>query len=542
MPGTTSTGGVSRLLSAHLIATATAATVVLALTLFAMLAVYQRHEAFNAAATTTRQEAAVLVEHAARIAEAGNLAMLQAVMLKDGRDWAAVAADRRAFELLVSMIAQVPFLQALWLVDGRGVPRLTNRGFPAPDYDVSERQHFLAQRERDQGTFFSRLLLSRVTGGTNIVATRRIDGPGGSFDGVAMAVFDPATFIDLYASLALPPGSEVTLFRQDLATLVRVPQLPAEVAVALEKWRQPAPALSDGVTQRTVSAADGIERIETVRSVPGLPLWVGVGVSVAGVEKAWRMRVLDQTFPAAAALVLVVAFGIAAWRAARREARAQLDLERRVQERTAALNATIEQRDLLMREVNHRVTNNLQIAASLLTMQAARADDPKIARYLEEARLRIGAIADLHGALYRVGDVTHMRLDLYIEQLCEGLRRTLIASEDTLTIETGLTPTVAPTDLAVPLGLILTELVTNAVKHGFPCSGPGRITIRLTRDGDECSLLVADNGAGADPSLAPGFGMRLVDALVAQLGGGLRRQADSDGTRSEVRFPLTERA
>src|SRR5262249_20833443 len=154
-----------------------------------------------------------------------------------------------------------------------------------------------------------------------------------------------------------------------------------------------------------------------------------------------------------------------------------------------------------------------------LTMQAARVDDPTIARYFEEARLRIGAIADLHGVLYRVDDVTHMRLDLYIEQLCEGLRRTLISNDDTLEIETALTSTVAPTDLAVPLGLILTELVTNAVKHGFPCSGPGKITIRLTREGDECSLLVSDNGNGVDPSLAPGFGMRLVNALIGQLGG-----------------------
>ena len=522
----------------RLIAATSLATVALAVALFVALAVYQRERELDGAAQTTRRYAALLAEHVGKVLEASNLAMQQAAAVRGDRDWSAVAGDRDAFGEIARMERDLTAVQALWLVDESGTPRLTSRAFPAPLYEISGREHFQAQVEQDRGFFISRLLHSRITGGVNVVASRRLTHPDGRFAGVALVVLDPDRLLGPYADLPLPTDSEVTLFREDLALVARAPRLPDEIAVEAQKWRTSTLPLRLEATLHTVSATDGIERIESYQKVAGFPVWVGVGVPMAAVARAWQERVADQGFPAAVALLLVAGFGLAAWRAAAREAHSYTVLEQRVAERTAELRDLVRQRDLLVREVNHRVTNNLQIAASLLAMQAGRADDGELARVLEQARMRILAIADLHGFLYRAEDLSEIRLDRYVGQLCCELRKTVFPAGKQLVLQTRLAPVSVPTDHAIPIGLILTELVTNAAKHAFLDRDRGTIEIGLAAQNGSARLAVRDNGRGHPSDAGVGYGMRLVDALVAQLGGAMSAKSAVRSTEVEIIFPL----
>ena len=132
--------------------------------------------------------------------------------------------------------------------------------------------------------------------GSNIVFARRLEDGGGTFKGIAQAVLSPAYFLDFYQSLALPAGTEVTLFRDDRAVLVRYPAVPDELALRLEKWVSPPPGWGEAEagSDRAVSQADGAERVESWRRVGRFPIHVAVGHAVPEIEADWRHLILVQ--------------------------------------------------------------------------------------------------------------------------------------------------------------------------------------------------------------------------------------------------------
>lgn len=169
-------------------------------------------------------------------------------------------------------------------------------------------------------------------------------------------------------------------------------------------------------------------------------------------------------------------------------------------------------------ELNHRVKNNLALVSAMLTMQARSAGSQEVRDQLVAAVDRVQTIADVHTSLYRSGRKDDVDFAPYLAALCERLTRSLLDRERiSLVLEAD--PVVLPLDQAIPLGVVVNELVTNAAKHAYPPPAAGVITVRLESKADGLRLSVADSGPGLTGEPSPsGLGMRIVRSLVRQLG------------------------
>jgi two-component sensor histidine kinase len=194
----------------------------------------------------------------------------------------------------------------------------------------------------------------------------------------------------------------------------------------------------------------------------------------------------------------------------------------------------------LFDELNHRVSNNLTLVSSILRMKARAADHEIVRDQLLRADARVQSIAQVHKALYRGGRKDDVKFDDYINDLCDGLREALI-NDDRIAIKVEAASILVPVDSAIPLGMVVNELVTNAIKYAFPYPDRGLVSVKLTRRDDGLLLSVGDDGCGLSDeaeSQSGRLGMKLVKSLVAQVQGDLviRR---SPGVTFEISMPLT---
>jgi two-component sensor histidine kinase len=226
------------------------------------------------------------------------------------------------------------------------------------------------------------------------------------------------------------------------------------------------------------------------------------------------------------------------------------NLEHRVDERTAELVAAngrlsqaVEQRDLLLREVYHRVKNNLQLIDGIVTLQARRLADPDAKNGLQGLRRRLYALGLVHQQLMSSSDLKTFDVSPFLKELSENIiegigGRDISLSVRAIPLDVGL-------DFAIPLGLLVTELVTNSLKHAFP-DGRGKIEVVLDRREDGTMVLVvSDNGTGYDiletsqKEMSSGLGTALIDGLVSQLKAIIKVRR-MNGTISEVLFAHDE--
>jgi PAS domain S-box-containing protein len=183
--------------------------------------------------------------------------------------------------------------------------------------------------------------------------------------------------------------------------------------------------------------------------------------------------------------------------------------------RQAAINkdALLREKDLLMREVHHRVTNSLQLVQTLLSLQARGQTDPQAKLQLQEAAGRVVTVGAVHKRLYQGGSVTEADAATYLEGLLEDLQASLAYEAAGRAVELVAEPMMLAADHLTPLGLVTTELVTNALKYGS-----GRVTVRVRPSEAGAEIVVEDEGAGFPPDFAPGrsrgLGMRIITALA----------------------------
>ncbi|MBN1316532.1 MAG: PAS domain S-box protein [Anaerolineales bacterium] len=194
------------------------------------------------------------------------------------------------------------------------------------------------------------------------------------------------------------------------------------------------------------------------------------------------------------------------------------------------IRASLEEKEVLLREIHHRVKNNLQIISSMLKLQARSVQDEHLADMLRDSQSRIRSMALIHETLYQSPDLSRVNLKSYILTLASHLCQMYSFQERGIRLNVQGDDVTMDIDTAVPCGLIVTELLSNAFTHGFPIQmerdsskGPGEIIVRLKQEGENCSLLVRDNGVGLDPDFeienTESLGFRLVGALVKQLNG-----------------------
>lgn len=212
------------------------------------------------------------------------------------------------------------------------------------------------------------------------------------------------------------------------------------------------------------------------------------------------------------------------------------------------VRAQLAEKDVLLREVHHRVKNNLQVISSLVNLQKDNARGQAVDEAFGETQSRIKAMALVHQYLYRSHDLTRIDFDSYVRALVDAVRRSVCSGDEAPNITVDASGVFLGLDLSVPCGLIVTELLSNALKHAFPRSrrkkGGREVRIELRQaPGDTYTMKVSDNGvglpAGMDFRLTDTLGLQLVMMLVEQMHGTIEMRRDG-GTQFVVEFPRSE--
>lgn len=205
-----------------------------------------------------------------------------------------------------------------------------------------------------------------------------------------------------------------------------------------------------------------------------------------------------------------------------------------------ALSEALAAKDVLLREVHHRVKNNLQTISSLLNMQAELLPDAAARQALRDAQRRVHSMALIHEQMYGDKDMDEVDFGEYARRLARDLFDSFGAAARRVQLRFAVDPVSLAMDQMIPCGLILNELVTNCLKYAFPDERPGEILVSLRcPDGQTVSLGVADNGIGLPPGVtrkrSESLGMRIVEILTRQLGGSFEQQS-ANGVHSTVTF------
>lgn len=207
-------------------------------------------------------------------------------------------------------------------------------------------------------------------------------------------------------------------------------------------------------------------------------------------------------------------------------------------------NASLEEKESLLKEVHHRVKNNLQLISSLLNLQASKIDDPAVAELFADSRNRVRSMALVHENLYRAGDFANVSMASHISNLTSQLSRVYGAGQRQISVDVRSEEISLELDQAISCGLILNELVSNALKHAFNGERRGgEVRVQLFRPaGDQATLSVIDNGQGLEDSdkRSESMGMQLVRDLTDQLHGTLEILVKG-GTEINVTFPTRSR-
>jgi len=204
------------------------------------------------------------------------------------------------------------------------------------------------------------------------------------------------------------------------------------------------------------------------------------------------------------------------------------------------LAESLREKDALLREIHHRVKNNLQVVMGLLNMQGRESDDSRLQSIIEQSRMRIRAIMLIHEKLYNTASFSRVSFQGYMRELTRMLHGFHKESAAAVTIEVTGDEVMMGIDQAMPCALIVNELVTNALKYAFSGKG-GAINVSISRTGGNFELTVCDNGVGFDASALAedkGLGHKLVDILARQLDGEARFER-SNGARWIIRFPIS---
>ncbi|QCB54461.1 PAS domain S-box protein [Sphingopyxis sp. PAMC25046] len=187
----------------------------------------------------------------------------------------------------------------------------------------------------------------------------------------------------------------------------------------------------------------------------------------------------------------------------------------------------------LLHEMQHRVANSLQIIASILMQSARKVQSNEARGHLSDAHQRVMSIATLQRHLAE-SDGGAVELEPYLAQLCASIGASMIYDREQLTLSTDVDPVSISGDISVSMGLVVTELVINALKHAFPDGRPGQIVVGYAAQGDDWTLSVSDDGVGMDEDperSTAGLGTRIVQALAKQLGAEIVVEDTAPGTR-----------
>ncbi len=380
--------------------------------------------------------------------------------------------------------------------------------------DVRDREYF-SELAGGQAWYYSPLLVSRLNGRQIFVVSKRLMREGG-FAGAAIISFDVDLMRDTWESLDLDDLSTVSLIRNDGQLVARYPPADGPLNLADRPLFTQYLAEGDmGTYSSATSPADGVARIVGYRRVAGTPYIALASVSTESAHALfWRNTAVVLAFALPTALALA---GAIVW---------IIRLLMRDQQRRQQLAEALELNRLLVKDTHHRVKNNLQAVMSMVRMHALPGE------LKADLQSRIAAMSIVHESLYRLDQFAEVDAATLIPRIAEPLREAFALP---VTVEYDVQPLIIDRDSATPLALVVSEVVTNALKYAFPDGRAGTIRIGFTqKPSGEPLLTIADDGVGFDTSQASnGMGSRLIKAMVMQLGGTQRYVRDG-GTRFEA--------
>ncbi|MBN2380672.1 ATP-binding protein [candidate division WOR-3 bacterium] len=208
------------------------------------------------------------------------------------------------------------------------------------------------------------------------------------------------------------------------------------------------------------------------------------------------------------------------------------------------LTASLTEKELLLKEIHHRVKNNLQVISSLLNLQARYVNDEVMLKVFANSQSRIDSMALIHERLYKSKDLARVNFEGYLKSLVRSLFESHNISSSNVSLKLDVSGVSLSIDKAIPLGLIINELISNSFEHGFPEGRKGEIRIYLRKAEDRVMLTVADNGVGFpedhDLKSTDSFGLRLINMLVDQLKGKIEL-CKTDGSKFNISFSASNK-
>lgn len=193
------------------------------------------------------------------------------------------------------------------------------------------------------------------------------------------------------------------------------------------------------------------------------------------------------------------------------------------------LAKAVSDKDILLREIHHRVKNNLQVVSSLLSLQGRTIDDEIALKAINDGKARVRSMALIHQDLYQNENLTGVNAKNYLVKLCQELFHTYKVDEERIQLHLDIEDVEIDVDTLVPLGLIINELVTNSLKYAFPGERLGKLNINLREEAQRLKLTVTDDGVGYDKATTKqsSFGNKLIASLTKQLKGEMTALATS---------------
>ena len=349
-----------------------------------------------------------------------------------------------------------------------------------------------------------------------------------------------------------PPTASTSVQRQKYAEFLRSPHLLSRIFDIAEDA-----IISIDQSHQIVMFNQGAEKMFgfQAREVLGQPLDILLPPGFAGLHRghvsafgqspiaARRMgergriagrRKDGSEFPAEASISKVDLEGVRIYSVILRDMTEHEAAEQKI--KTALL-----EKEVLLKEIHHRVKNNLQVVSSLLSLQSRGAPDEATRQMFKESQNRVQSMALIHEELYQSKSLSELDFPTYIIQLTSHLFRSHQISSSRIELVTKVDDVQLGVELAIPCGLIINELVTNALKHAFPAGSGGKVEIELTQGEDGFVLCVRDNGVGIPEEIglrnSDTLGLRLVRSLVLQLEGKARIER-SEGSEIQITFPL----
>lgn len=207
------------------------------------------------------------------------------------------------------------------------------------------------------------------------------------------------------------------------------------------------------------------------------------------------------------------------------------------------MELSLKEKEILLREVHHRVKNNMQVISSILNLQSSYVSDEYALTLLKESQNRIKTMAYIHESLYQNKSFTSVNFADYVQTLVNNIIQSYTYSKDKIKLELNIERMTLSLDSSIPAGLIINELITNAIKHAFPDAREGNITLNLYTHNGDVTIQLKDDGvgfaAGVDFENSHSLGLQLVNTLIEQIGGVLKFKSEKNaGTEVLVTFKM----